>query len=80
MPRHNNPARRRPPRRVYTKPSMLRCPTCHKMMAYSEQEAWTMAMDYYNERGGVKPERVYPCPADPLVFHWTSMKKYEPRD
>lgn len=77
MPRHNRPRRNTRPTRRYTKVSMLRCTTCHKMMAYSEAEAWAMAMDYYNERGGVKPERVYPCPADKLVFHWTSMKEYE---
>lgn len=51
--------------------SSLFCP-CGKMAAYTEDEAWTVAMNIYRSRGGERPQRVYSCNDDGRPpFHWT---------
>lgn len=46
--------------------------SCGKMAAYSEAEAWTVAMNIYHTRGGDMPQRVYSCNDDGRPpFHWT---------
>jgi len=63
--------------RHYHKQSMLRCPPpCGKIQGYSETEAWKLAEQYYLEKGGEAPRRVYACKQTPGVWHWTRMETY----
>lgn len=83
MGRHKSNAplhrgQRRNVRRVQAASSSnIRCADpCHKVMAYSEREAWAIADMEHATQGGERAKRVYPCRQTPGVWHWTRQESY----
>lgn len=71
-------SRRMAERQNFKKKLAVRCPSCGKVSASSEEEAWEMARTQFIRFGGEEPKRVYSCGDNGKApFHWTRKERYE---